>query len=724
MHRRANNRSNCGRRKRASKHHRPAQASLDKSESHLREALENVKDLAILSVDSHGKIVGWNAGSERLFGYSEAEIIGQNFAKLFTPEDCASGVPEHELIQAREINYSPDDRWHLRKDGTRLFLSGAVRPLKDKNGEVLGFIKVARDLTARQRMQEQLQARLRQQAAVVQLGHLALSGADTQELMDQTMVLVTQTLGVELAKILELLPDGKKMRLRAGIGWKPGKVGHAQVGTGKESQAGFALASETPIISDDLRNENRFKVLDLLEEHGVHSSITVIIKGHSNSGQPYGVLGACSVPVRKFSQDDINFLQAIANVLATALDRNRFECALAQSEKHFRELAEAMPQIVWATRPDGSPEYYNRRWFDYTGLSAEESMAPYGWKKIIHKDDLPTCFERLSAASETGEPYEAECRYRSIKTGRYRWHLIRAVPVKDEQGRLIRWFGSSTDIDDQKRASEALEKARKRLRHYADDLEKKVAERTTNLQESVHSLEGVLYHVAHDLRGPLRAMQGLTTLLLEKYAPQFDAEGRDYAGRIVVAATRMDALIRDLLAYGRLGHVKLPAQQIDLEKLAKNVLRQFADEISAQRAQIDLRHPLAPVSANNTVLEQILVNLVSNALKFIAPGTTPHIQVWTETNGQKVRLFVQDNGIGIDPAHHQRVFHVFERLHRVEDYPGTGIGLAIVMKGAERMGGSAGVESQPGQGSRFWIELPAAIEDPPADPPPPPSPTT
>lgn len=594
MYRRAHDRSKSGRRTQADpkqrKQRHPLQASLVKGGEPLRLALENIKDLAVLSVDSRGKITGWNAGAEGLFGYSEAEIIGQSFSTIFTPEDRAAGAPETEITRAHDLDYCPDDRWHLRKDGTRLFLSGTVRPLKNKSGKICGFIKVARDLTARQQMQEQLQARLRQQAAVAQLGHLALSGVDTQELMDQTMVLVTETLGVELAKVLELLPGGKEMLLRAGIGWKPGKIGHAQVGAGTASQAGYALSSQTPIISDDLRHEKRFRVLDLLEEHGVHSSITVIIKGHRNGGDPYGVLGACSLPLRKFSQDDVNFLQSIANVLATALDRNRFESALSQSEKRFRELA--------------------------------------------------------------------------------------------------------------------------------DKLEKRVEERTAKLQESIHSLEGVLYHVAHDLRGPLRAMQGLTTLLLEKYAPKFDAEGQDYARRIANAATRMDALIRDLLAYGQLGHVKLPAQTIDLEKLAKNVLHQFADEIRASGAQIELRSPLAPVFANNTVLEQILINLISNALKFVAQSVTPYIQIWTEANGQRVRLFVQDNGIGINPAHHQRIFHVFERLHRAEDYPGTGIGLAIVMKGAERMGGRAGVESQPGQGSRFWIELPAVSKEPPVDPPP------
>jgi PAS domain S-box-containing protein len=683
--------------------------ALRENQERLSLILENVKDFAIFTLDLQGNITTWNIGAQRIFGYAPGEILGRHSATLFIPEDRAAGAADEELTRARETDFSPDDRWHLRKDGTRFFVSGTVRPLKDEGGRPQGFIKVARDITARRQMRQQLEARLRQQAAVANLSHMALFGGDDQALMDQATKLITQTLGVEMSKVLELLPGGTDMLLRAGVGWKPGQIGNTHVGAGRESQSGYTLSSDRPVISDDLSVEKRFKIPDLLIENQIMSSITVIIKG-DQSGGSYGVLGACSTRPREFSQDDVNFLQSVANVLAAALQRKRFESALTESEQRFRELANAMPQIVWVTRADGQPEYYNQRWYDYTGLSEEESMAQHGWKKILHPDDLPICFDRLTNAAESGKPYEAECRYRDRKDGQYRWHLIRAVPIKDEPGRIVRWFGSSTDIDDQKRANEALEKAREQLRSYADHLEKMVAERTTTLEESIQSLEGVLYHVAHDLRAPLRAMQGLTTLLLEEYAPHFDVEGREYAGRIIDSAARMDSLIRDLLAYGRLGHVNLPLHRVDLEKAVDLALDLLGEEITGKAAKVIVQRPIRPVMGNETLVNQILINLVSNALKFVAPGNPPRIQISSETDGKTVVLSVQDNGIGISDEHLERIFRVFERLHRVEEYPGTGIGLAIVTKGAERMGGRVGVESQPGHGSRFWLELPIFVE--------------
>lgn len=272
-------------------------------------------------------------------------------------------------------------------------------------------------------------------------------------------------------------------------------------------------------------------------------------------------------------------------------------------------------------------------------------------------------------------------------------------PVRDPEGHIVGICAMVVDVTERETA----------LRHYAAELEQRVVERTGTLQESIQSLEGVLYHVAHDLRAPLRAMQGLTTLLLEEYSASFDEEARDYAGRIVTAAGRMDALIRDLLAYGRLGHVELPCQRVELEKVTKYILDVMHDEIRHKGARFEIQHPLPTVFANELVLQQILLNLFSNAVKFVAAGIAPHVRIWAEPVGDKTRLNIQDNGIGIEAEHQQRIFRVFERLHRDEDYPGTGIGLAIVQKGIERMGGHVGVESLRGKGSRFWLELPLAL---------------
>jgi PAS domain S-box-containing protein len=628
----------------------------------------------------------------------------EEFLPPIHPDDRQSVAAQWERCMTQGTDFDmeyrvvwPDKTVHWLSDKGKVFL--------DAQGKPLYMTGACVDITAHKQAQEQLESRLQQQAAVAQLGQAALAGGDEQALMNEAMMLVTQALKIELVRVLELLPGGEHMLLRAGVGWKPGTVDHVLVPTGNESQAGHTLASGKPVIADDLPEEKRFKIVDLLQEYHVQSSITVIIKG-SDDDRPYGVLGACSTQLRKFSPDDVAFLQTVANVLAAAIQRKRFEEQLGRSEQRFRELADSMPQIIWAARPDGYLDYYNKRWFDYSGLTCEESLAPDGWKAVFTPEDYEECRKGWYASVKSGEPFQAEYRFKNGKTGEYRWHLIKSVPVRDEQGHIVRWFGSSTDIDEQKRVTVALEEAQGKLRHYTDDLEKRVQERTAHLQESLQSLEDVLYHVAHDLRAPLRAMEGLTTLLLEEYAPQFDAEGKDFAGRIVASAGRMDSLIRDLLAFGRLGHVNVPCRQVDLGKLLRSALELLQGEIRAKSAIIRIQTPLSAVWANETLLEQVLVNLLSNALKYVPAGVTPALDIWSEVKGDALRLSIQDNGIGIEPEHHQRVFRVFERLHPPEDYPGTGIGLAIVAKSLERMGGRVGLESKLEAGSRFWIELP------------------
>lgn len=279
----------------------------------------------------------------------------------------------------------------------------------------------------------------------------------------------------------------------------------------------------------------------------------------------------------------------------------------------------------------------------------------------------------------------------------------------------------------------ALRESQESLRRYAAELEHRVAERTANLAQSLQSLEGVLYHVAHDLRAPLRGMASFTNILLEEYAPHLDERGRDYARRVSHAAQRMDTLVQDLLAFGRLAHTAVPLSTINLEHEVNAALDRFSSEIQARGASVEVCSPLPTVKANAAVLNQIISNLLSNALKFVRPDTRPRVRISTEEttsrigsageksggtpsldvklsalDGKFVRLWIEDNGIGIQPQYHERIFRMFERLHGADSYPGTGIGLAIVRKGIERMGGRVGVESTPGAGSRFWVELPAA----------------
>jgi len=240
--------------------------------------------------------------------------------------------------------------------------------------------------------------------------------------------------------------------------------------------------------------------------------------------------------------------------------------------------------------------------------------------------------------------------------------------------------------------------------------EEEIARRAEELAAVNKELETFSYSVSHDLRAPLRAMQGFAHALNEDFADRLDPVAQDYTQRIVAAANHMDTLIQDLLAYSRLNRVQMLLQPLDLRSVMPEVQTHVAGESMEREALLEIAIPEAfpHVLAHPTTLMQVVTNMLTNAVKFVAAGVRPHVRVWVEERGERVRLWVEDNGIGIAPEHQDRIFRVFERLHGSETYPGTGIGLAIVAKGVERMGGRAGVESIPDQGSKFWIELPKA----------------
>jgi two-component system sensor histidine kinase/response regulator len=243
-----------------------------------------------------------------------------------------------------------------------------------------------------------------------------------------------------------------------------------------------------------------------------------------------------------------------------------------------------------------------------------------------------------------------------------------------------------------------------------DALQAEIAERKRieeALRETNAELETFSYSISHDLRSPLRAIQSFAQILLEDYVEALDTEGQDYAHRIITAAQRLDSLTEDLLAYSRISRADMSLNPVSLEQVVDEVLTHLERDIQGKEAQIIIDRPLPRVLGHHATLVQIIANLLTNAIKFVTPGMRPQVRLWSEKRAPYVCLWVKDNGIGIALEYQERIFHVFERLHGAESYPGTGIGLAIVRKGVARMGGRVGVESTPGEGSTFWVELPS-----------------
>ncbi len=398
--------------------------------------------------------------------------------------------------------------------------------------------------------------------------------------------------------------------------------------------------------------------------------------------------------------------------------RRRVEEELRESTARLRALAEVVPQIVWQTSPEGHHDYFNQRWYDLTGLAPEQSLG-FGWLAALHPDDRDEARQRWQEATQTGKAYEIEYRFRG-KDDRFRWFLGRALPYRDPSGRILCWFGTCTDIDDQKREKETLEQL--------------VRERTVELtsanealRRSNQELEQFAYVASHDLQEPLRKIQAFGDRLQTRCAPELGEQGLDYLGRVLASATRMRRLIDDLLTFSRVSTRPQAPAVVDLGVIAREVVSDLDGTLQQTGGQVEIG-ALPTLEADPLQMRQLLQNLIGNGLKFHRPDVPPLVRVQgrlleaadlaaagLDPERTWYEIAVADNGIGFDEVYLDRIFQVFQRLHGRTEYAGTGVGLAICRKIAERHGGQITARAQPGQGSTFLVCLPggAAVDDKP-----------
>ena len=316
--------------------------------------------------------------------------------------------------------------------------------------------------------------------------------------------------------------------------------------------------------------------------------------------------------------------------------------------------------------------------------------------------------ERYREASQLGEPVRFDYAH-TLPSGATAWLSCVVAQVRAPSTPRPRFSFVVADVTENKETQLALQRAQAQLQQHAGDLERMVQVRTAQLREANEQLEVVLYSVAHDLRAPLRALTGYAGLLQGELATGLSPDASRMIGRIGASANFMDRMLRDLLDFGRTARSEIELRPTKVEAAWRNARFQCSAQIEAVGASVITADPMPVVLAHGPTLAQVLANLLSNAIKFAKPGTRPEVRFTAEELGSHVRLCVEDNGLGIAPEHHTRIFGLFERLSSGSE--GTGVGLAVVAKGAERMKGRCGVDSEPGRGSRFWIELPKAEVD-------------
>jgi PAS domain S-box-containing protein len=651
-----------------------------RAEEALRESEERFRCLSACSpvgnfqTDVEGRCTYTNPRCQAIAGFTFEESLGEGWAQFVHPED-RDGVLSDWFACAREgREFSREYRFQSPQGSIR-WVHVRTSPMLSDEGRLLGYVGTIEDITGRKRAEDELRSRAHQQATVAELGQQALAGEDLTALMDQAVALVAQTLEVEYASVLELLPESQALLVRAGVGWTGGLVGHATVDAGLHSRAGYTLLAAGPVIVEDLRTETRFSGPPLLHDHGVVSGMSVIIHGKDG---PFGVLGTDTIRRRAFTRDDVHFLQAIANILAEAIERKQAEQSLRR-EKDFAEgLIETAQAIVLVLDTEGRIARFNPYMEQISGYHLDEVRGQDWSTTFVPERDRPRAqqaFVRTLAGDESSRSIHAI----STKHGGGREIDWSNKALKDGNGTNVGVLAIGHDIT-------ALKDAQRRALQ---------AERLAAIGEMVAGL-------AHESRNALHRGQ----VCLEMLALEVEdrPEALRLIGRLQKAQDDLHALYEDVRSYA--APIHLERRTCDLAEIWRAAwahlehLRQgWAATLREESDGLDLHCAVDPFR-----LEQVFRNILENSLAAcrdlveIAIHCTP-----AEIDGHPaLRVAVRDHGPGLGPEQKQRLFEPFFTTKT----KGTGLGMAIARRIVEAHGGRIAVGEDGGPGAEIILTLP------------------
>ena len=443
-------------------------AAADPTDEQFRLLVQSVTDYAIFLLDSGGRVISWNDGAERIKGYSAGEIVGRSIALFYPPEDRDAGKPEQGLRCAEREGRFRTEGWRVRKDGSRFWADVLITALRDARGGLRGFAKVTRDMTARHRERENEQrvaAMLERHRGLAELSLLALGETGVEPVLERAVALTRDLLQAEFVRVLELLPGGDALKLVAGTGWKPGMVGSATVPLRANSILSYTLysselapdAANQPrraAVIEDLASEDRFPRTGMLHEHGIVSGISVMIPGRRT---PYGVLGAHSAARRRFMPGDAEFLQAVANVVSAAVQRQRAHEQVQASEARLVAFADHSPAVMFLKDREGRYRLVNEQFLQRFGLRRDQVIGRTDLE-LFPRDQALRFAANDAEVLSRGMPLQFEESARYIEGERV--SVVAKFPLPDASGAVIGVGGIATDITERKRAEQALREQR------------------------------------------------------------------------------------------------------------------------------------------------------------------------------------------------------------------------------------------------------------------------
>ncbi|HKD68967.1 MAG TPA: PAS domain S-box protein [Candidatus Binataceae bacterium] len=670
--------------------------ALRRSEEYYRLVIQNSSD-AIAVIDRAGIVRYANDAGYTMFGYPIGNPEAQEGRPIVHPDDL--DMVRHSVAAALETGACTHECRIRRYDGSWAHCEVRGTRIMDMDGQPVGVFNT-RDISQRKaaedallETQAELRSRLEHQHAMSELGQRALRAAELGPLLDEAVHKMAAVLEVEYCAILELQRDGKTLLPRASVGWSPGVDPPMEVGTG--SQAGYALQSGGPLIVEDYERETRFTPRASTFKFGLKSGLAIVIGGRE---RPYGALTATTTRRRKFTPDDVSFIQAMANIVSQVVDRLATEQALRRSEQYFRTLIHSTSDALLVLKPNGTVTFSNNSVRQF-GRPEAMFLGTNGME-YVHPDDHETC-RRAIAETLTKGYSEYDLRIRDIN-GQWRSCEARAVLSSDPEGEPV-IVASTRDITERKR------------------LEQQVLQARDAALEAARVKSEFMANISHEIRTPLNAIVGLTGLLLDT---SLTSDQREMLDTVRTSSDALLSLVNDVLDFSKLSAGKLEFENIDFD--LRDTVEAALDIFSAaaRRKGIELAGSIdaaVPVALNGDPgrLRQVLYNLIDNALKFTQRGKV-RVRVALEReddSGASLAFEIEDSGVGISPQAQARLFEPFTQADAsvTRKYGGTGLGLAIAANLISRMGGNIGVTSELDVGSvfHFTVRLKRALTAPP-----------
>ncbi|HEY1109963.1 MAG TPA: PAS domain S-box protein, partial [Opitutaceae bacterium] len=695
-----------------------------KAEAALRETEKRFRTLAshapvgIFLTDPQGDTIFVNESWCAMTGLSLAEAGGGGWARAIHPDDRARVAAGWAEALAQNRPSAAEYRF-LRADGTVTWVQGHAVQLRDAGGNLVGYIGTVADFTGRKATEERLREREAELSLIATHAPIILAHCDAEQRFLFVNRAYAERFGLAVEDVIgrtvrEVLGEVVHARLAPYI---------ARVLQGET----FSFEDEIPYEKIGLRFMRAAYTPDLAEDGSVRGYLCAITDLSDRR--------AMEEELRRRTRS-LEILNRVASQLAAERDLEKVVQSVTDAG---RELSGAAFGAFFYNVTDAAGDSYTL--YTISGVPREAfSKFPMPRATQLFGPTFRGEGPVRIGDVRRDERYGKNPPHHGMPAGHMPVSSYLAVPVISRSGEVLGglFFGHpepdrfteeaertvsnlaaqaaiaidnanlylalERELREKTQAEEGLRQAQQELLAHAGELERRVEVRTASLREAIAQMEEFSYSVSHDLRAPLRAMNAYAQALIEDYGAQLDDTARNYLDRIQRSSVRMEKLTHDVLSYSRVARAEIELAEVDLTRIAHDIVAHYR-ELQEPAARVTVHAPLPRVRAHESSLGQALANLLTNGVTFVAPGVMPEIDVRAEVMGERVRIWIQDNGIGIAPEHQERLFQVFERVPTRNSYEGTGIGLAIVRKAVEKMGGTCGVVSDGSNGSRFWIEL-------------------